>query len=86
VEEAKALGTPLLLSSLDVHREQAGDRATFFDPRSPRELADALLAAQAAPCADGETRRRDAATWSLEAQNTYARKLRETLTAALSER
>ena len=30
VEEARAAGVPMLLSDLEVHREQAGDEATFF--------------------------------------------------------
>lgn len=38
VEEAKALGTPMILSSLMVHREQCKD-ALFFDPTSPEQLA-----------------------------------------------
>ncbi len=42
VEEAKALGVPLLLSSLRVHREQAPPGTRFFDPTSPAALADAL--------------------------------------------
>jgi glycosyltransferase involved in cell wall biosynthesis len=41
VEEAKAMGTPMILSSLRVHREQSAD-AAFFDPGSPDELADLL--------------------------------------------
>jgi glycosyltransferase involved in cell wall biosynthesis len=39
VEEAKAAGTPLILSDLAVHREQAGERALYFDPQRPEELA-----------------------------------------------
>ena len=39
VEEAKSLGVPLLLSNLDVHREQAGDSAEYFDPSSVDQLA-----------------------------------------------
>ena len=38
VEEAKAMGTPMILSSLNVHREQSCD-ALFFDPASPEQLA-----------------------------------------------
>ena len=41
VEEAKAMGTPMILSSLRVHREQSQD-ALFFDPTSPEQLADIL--------------------------------------------
>lgn len=37
VEEAKAMGTPMILSSLQVHREQCED-ALFFDPNSPEQL------------------------------------------------
>jgi len=42
VEEARAAGTPMILSDLDVHREQMGDQATYFDRNSPRSLADVL--------------------------------------------
>ena len=41
VEEAKAMGTPIILSSLRVHREQSED-ALFFDAASPRQLAGIL--------------------------------------------
>lgn len=42
VEEARALGIPLLLSDLSVHREQMGSDAEYFPPDSPEALA-ALL-------------------------------------------
>jgi glycosyltransferase involved in cell wall biosynthesis len=45
VEEAKALGAPLVLSDLAVHREQAGNTARYFDPQSPDEAAGAILEA-----------------------------------------
>lgn len=41
VEEAKAMGTPMILSSLRVHREQSND-ALFFDASAPEQLADIL--------------------------------------------
>ena len=41
VEEAKAMGTPMILSSLRVHREQSED-ALFFDATSPGQLASIL--------------------------------------------
>ena len=44
VEEAKALGTLLILSDIDVHREQQPD-ARFFRPDDPADLARLLLAA-----------------------------------------
>lgn len=50
VEDAKALGRPMVLSDLPVHREQAAEggadfRALLFDPRSPTELAEVLAVA-----------------------------------------
>lgn len=41
VEEAKVLGKPLILSDINVHREQAQD-ALFFDPSSPESLIEAI--------------------------------------------
>lgn len=43
VEEAKAAGVPMLLSDLDVHREQAQGLAQFFDRYSASSLAEALI-------------------------------------------
>jgi len=43
VEEARALGTPMILSDLPVHREQMGPDALYFDRFSARELADRLV-------------------------------------------
>jgi glycosyltransferase involved in cell wall biosynthesis len=42
VEEARSMGTPMLLSDLDVHREQMGSDAAYFDRHSAQSLADAL--------------------------------------------
>ena len=42
VEEARAAGVPMILSDIAVHREQAGDQATFFDPVSADSLVQAL--------------------------------------------
>jgi glycosyltransferase involved in cell wall biosynthesis len=42
VEEARALGVPLLLSDIPVHREQAGCKAMFFDPHSADSAAGAI--------------------------------------------
>lgn len=43
VEEAKALGVPLLLSDLEVHREQTkGVEALYFNPHLPPAIADTL--------------------------------------------
>jgi glycosyltransferase involved in cell wall biosynthesis/Tfp pilus assembly protein PilF len=43
IEDARALGRPLFVSNIPVHREQVGDEATFFTAGDPRSLADAIL-------------------------------------------
>lgn len=48
IEEAKAFATPLALSDIPIHREQAPD-ALFYDPHSPEALAGVLKAAAAMP-------------------------------------
>ena len=45
VEEAKSLGAPLVLSGINVHREQAGESAIYFDAHSPASTAEALMTA-----------------------------------------
>ena len=42
VEEAKAVGAPMLLSDLPIHREQTEGKAMFFDASNPEEIADVL--------------------------------------------
>lgn len=42
VEDAKALGRPLVCSDLEVHREQCPGAAGFFTPRDPASLAAVL--------------------------------------------
>lgn len=56
VEEARALGVPLVLSDLGVHREQAGTGASYFDRHSAASLADALDAVRPLPDAQREQR------------------------------
>ena len=53
VEEARAMGTPMLLSDLDVHREQMGSEARYFQRDSSQDLANGL---QAAPSFDAHRR------------------------------
>ena len=49
VEEARALGVPMVLSEIPVHIEQAEGHAVFFDCQSPASLADALCSYQSIP-------------------------------------
>ncbi len=84
VEEAKALGTPMLLSDLAVHREQAGGRAQFFDPQNPQKLADLMLRLSQVPVEDFESSRARAMQVSESAQREYAAKLHAALAATLA--
>lgn len=43
VEEVKAMGRPLLLSDIPVHREQVQNPACFFEPGDARGLAERLV-------------------------------------------
>ncbi len=54
VEEARALGKPIFLSDLPVHREQDPPEARFFAPRDAAALAD-LIAADWETLAPGPT-------------------------------
>ncbi|MGY8668352.1 glycosyltransferase family 1 protein [Bradyrhizobium sp. UFLA05-109] len=42
VEEAKSFGVPMILSDLDVHREQTDGGARYFGIRNPEALADQM--------------------------------------------
>jgi len=42
VEEAKSLGVPLILSDINVHHEQAGEVAFYFDPSNHKNIAACL--------------------------------------------
>jgi glycosyltransferase involved in cell wall biosynthesis len=43
VEEAKSFGVPMILSDLDVHREQAAGSASYFGMDDPAALADQII-------------------------------------------
>ncbi len=43
VEEARSLGVPVLLSDIEVHREQQPPGGIYFDPDDAAGLADAML-------------------------------------------
>lgn len=42
VEEAKSFGVPMILSDLEVHREQTSGTASYFETENPAALADHL--------------------------------------------
>lgn len=53
VEEAKSFGVPMILSDIDVHREQTGGSARYFGIRDAAALADQML--QVAQTAEAAT-------------------------------
>lgn len=84
VEEARSLGKRIILSDIDVHREQAPPRAAFFDPQDAEALADRMWDAWQAY--DREEEARSAARAALEIParrrvfaETYAAIVREAL-------
>jgi glycosyltransferase involved in cell wall biosynthesis len=62
VEEARAMGVPMLLSDIAVHREQAKDLAQFFDPGSAQDLARALAQFEPLSAAERLVRQQTAVT------------------------
>ena len=56
VEEAKSLGKRILLSDIPVHREQAPERGTYFDPADATALSCLLWEAVSVQDADEEGR------------------------------
>lgn len=84
VEEAKAVGTPLLLSDIRVHREQA-PQASFFDVDDARALADAIEAAPTRSLAAITIAAAAARTATLERQSSYARTVSHAVRAAIGK-
>jgi glycosyltransferase involved in cell wall biosynthesis len=74
VEEARALGVPLILSDIAVHREQMGNVAQYFSPDSPEELAT-LLRPQVSASRPNKVYREAAAAANTERVYDFARNL-----------
>lgn len=72
VEEARALGVPLILSDIAVHQEQMGNAAQYFHPDSPEELAT-LLRQQVSVSRPNKVYRETAAAASTERVHDFAR-------------
>lgn len=75
VEEGKALGKHLILSSIDVHREQAPERCSYFEPFDAERLAELLWSAWQGFDAELErTMGARARTRQLQRQSEFARR------------
>jgi glycosyltransferase involved in cell wall biosynthesis len=75
--EAMAGGAPVACSDIPVFREVAADAAAFFDPNSPKAIADALTAlledaGRREDLSRAGRSRAGAFTWEKAAQQTYA--------------
>lgn len=64
VEDTRAIGKPIFLSDIPVHREQMPDCQFFFDPHSPEDLAR-LLATHWHQLSPGPDREAEAAAQAL---------------------
>jgi glycosyltransferase involved in cell wall biosynthesis len=85
VEEAKSLGKRVLLSDIEVHREQAPERARYFDPRAPQDVAKAMEEALASlDPAEEVQAARDAAARLPERSSAFARTYLSVVRQALS--
>jgi glycosyltransferase involved in cell wall biosynthesis len=72
VEEARALGTPLILSDLSVHQEQAGEAAIYFQRTSAESLARVLGSFQLLSWQDRTRLQDEAAHEAVRRQREFA--------------
>lgn len=82
VEEARALGVPLILSDIAVHREQMGNSAQYFHPDSPEKLA-ALFKQHVSAPRTNRVYREAAAAASTERVHDFARNLETVFAQAI---
>lgn len=73
VEEARSTGTPMILSDLRVHREQAGGTALYFDAERPDDLAAVLTDYQAPTVSQRDAMAVEAATGSRQRAALFGR-------------
>lgn len=72
VEEAHYVGQRLILSDIPVHREQDPPLSHFFDPKSPEQLRDAMIATTEQPIEHCRERENAARACYLDKVRTYA--------------
>jgi glycosyltransferase involved in cell wall biosynthesis len=84
VEEARSAGVPLILSDLPVHREQAGDRASYFGMDDPTQLADAIQCFVPLSRGEREHRALDARTNAEARVSEFAARFVATVESCLS--
>ncbi len=86
VEEAKSMGKRIILSDIPVHREQDPPGGTFFDPKDPKGLAEAMWGLASRPDPDAERLKREAAEKLPGRRSEFARRFEETVFEALGKK
>jgi glycosyltransferase involved in cell wall biosynthesis len=85
VEEARALGVPLILSDLAIHREQVGEIAHFFDRWSADSLAETLYKFRSVHYTERERKKNDATADSERRFSEFAEKFMKVTEACYRE-
>lgn len=83
VEEAKAAGTPMILSDIPVHREQA-PTANFFGTDDAAALADRIEAMQPRTLTAVRSTLADARVATLDRQRTFARSVNAAIRSVIA--
>lgn len=87
VEDARALGKPIILSDIEVHREQSHPQARLFEVGNPQHLADVLADAWTTACAGPDSAAEHAGRLAgNERSLAYARQFLEIMRAAVATR
>jgi glycosyltransferase involved in cell wall biosynthesis len=84
VEEGKSLGVPMLLSDLRVHREQAGDRASYFDPERAEQIASLMARHVDSPAPARRDREKEAIAAAQERVKRFALEFSVTVERAVA--
>jgi glycosyltransferase involved in cell wall biosynthesis len=90
VEESKSLGKRVILSDIEVHREQAPPGGVYFDPKDSNALAEAIWAIWAGRDPEADIRLAHEAESNLKARlkdfvSTYEEIVTETLRTPLTD-
>lgn len=86
VEEAKALGVPLVLSDISVHREQVRSGAWYFSPTDPASAAVAMVKCWRTEGLSSEDRRREAEPGAIQRAARYSARLATVFESARGSR
>lgn len=86
VEEAKSYNKNMILSAINVHKEQATGRAVFFNANKPKELAEILSDYKPQKTNNNNKQKEMASKTSLASVKQYAKEFADLIVLAGSER